>query len=228
MFSGSSRSNSRKRSHGSSCRKRIGGVERRAAPKFKAEQFRRAPRHGVRDGHHVGRCARAIGQQGLVRVAKKVVSVIETTAFFFLERPFAKPFGTQLPAAIAGVPGGGFVLAVATAGDAGFAASWQFRRAAFRVGIAVDDDVAEEREQLGRAITLARLELEKFRRGDRSINVVVAESARKTGLWMTFSRNGIFVFTPRIRNSRSARSMRCSAISSNVCPIAVTFTSSES
>ena len=37
----------------------------------------------------------------------------------------------------------------------------------------------------------------------------------------------MFVFTPRMRNSRSARSARCAA-SSSVLPHVVTFTSSES
>ena len=46
------------------------------------------------------------------------------------------------------------------------------------------------------------------RPGEVSISVVVARPERNSGWAMTFSRNGILVLTPRMRNSRSARSMR--------------------
>ncbi len=56
---------------------------------------------------------------------------------------------------------------------------------------------------------------------------VVYRPARKAGCETRASRNGRFVFTPRMRNSRSARSMRLMA-SPWVGAQAVTFSSSES
>jgi hypothetical protein len=69
---------------------------------------------------------------------------------------------------------------------------------------------AEIGQQLGGAVA-ARLELEQL--GLVSISVVVAWPERKVSSAMTFSRNGMLVFTPRMRNSRSARSMRWQAMS---------------
>ena len=60
-----------------------------------------------------------------------------------------------------------------------------------------------------------------------SISRVWAWPLRKVSSAMTFSRNGMFVFTPRMRNSRSARSIRWHAIGKSR-PIAVSFTSIES
>ena len=60
-----------------------------------------------------------------------------------------------------------------------------------------------------------------------SINVVLACPVRKVSFLMTFSMNGMFVCTPRIRNSFSARSMRSSAIG-KLMPLAVILTSNES
>ena len=63
--------------------------------------------------------------------------------------------------------------------------------------------------------------------GVSSMNVVVAAPDRNVGWPMRFSRNAMLVLTPRMRNSRSARSPRCAA-SPSVPPQVVTFTSSES
>ena len=69
----------------------------------------------------------------------------------------------------------------------------------------------------------ARLEVQKA----SASQFVVTVPFWKSGWLTTFSTNGIFVFTPRMRNSRKARSMRLQA-SGNVRPQLVTFTSSES
>jgi hypothetical protein len=60
-----------------------------------------------------------------------------------------------------------------------------------------------------------------------SINVVVACPSRNVPFPITFSRNGMFVFTPRIRNSDNARCIRSQA-RWYVWPLAITFTSIES
>jgi len=59
------------------------------------------------------------------------------------------------------------------------------------------------------------------------MNFVVVSPARNFGFVTRFKRNGMFVFTPRTRNSCKARSMRLAA-SMNRRPLAETFTSSES
>lgn len=59
------------------------------------------------------------------------------------------------------------------------------------------------------------------------MSLVVAFPERKHSLTMTFSTKGMLVLTPRMRNSRRARSMRWSAME-KVGPWVVTFTSSES
>jgi hypothetical protein len=91
------------------------------------------------------------------------------------------------------------------------------------VGVAVDDDVAEEVEQLGRAVAPR---LERNSSGVVSISVVVAWPAAELRVAMTFSRNGMFVLTPRIRNSR-ARGARGSSRSRSLAA-GDAFTSSES
>jgi hypothetical protein len=63
--------------------------------------------------------------------------------------------------------------------------------------------------------------------GVSSRKLVVASPRWNVSLFTTFSRNGTFVFTPRMRNSRRARSMRWHACS-KYRPHAVTLTSSES
>jgi hypothetical protein len=59
------------------------------------------------------------------------------------------------------------------------------------------------------------------------MNVVVHFPARNVGWRMTFSTNGMFVFTPRTRNSLRARSRRLQD-SMKFRLQAETFTSSES
>jgi hypothetical protein len=81
---------------------------------------------------------------------------------------------------------------------------------ALGVRVAVDGDVAEEVEELGGAIA-PRLEAKSS--GVVSISVVVACPERKCGWAMTFSRKGMLVLTPRIRNSESTRRERFIAIS---------------
>ena len=98
-------------------------------------------------------------------------------------------------------------------------------RLARHLGIAVDDDVGR-----GRSAAWSRGPARGAKRnsaGVSSRNVVVALPAWKVGLLTTFSRNGMLVLTPRMRNSRSARSMRWQACG-NSRPQAVIFTSSES
>ena len=63
--------------------------------------------------------------------------------------------------------------------------------------------------------------------GVLSMKVVVASPERKTGLVTTFSRKGMLVFTPRMRNSRRARCMRSRA-TGKVWPDVVILTSNES
>ena len=91
-------------------------------------------------------------------------------------------------------------------------------------GIAVDGDVG----QIGqRAVARSRRRLNWNSSGLVSMSLVWAWPARKVSSAMTFSRNGMLVFTPRMRNSRRARSMRWQAIGKSR-PIAVSFTSMES
>ena len=60
-----------------------------------------------------------------------------------------------------------------------------------------------------------------------SINRVVASPAKNVGWFTNRTKNGMFVFTPRIRNSRKQRSIRADASFSDR-PRAVTFTNIES
>ena len=63
--------------------------------------------------------------------------------------------------------------------------------------------------------------------GVSSMKRVVTSPERNAGWLMTFSRNARLVATPRMRNSRNARSMRSTATSA-VGPQAVTFSNNES
>ena len=62
-------------------------------------------------------------------------------------------------------------------------------------------------------VARSRLGLKEKSDGVVSMSVVVAWPLRKASTPMTFSRNGMFVFTPRMRNSERARCMRSIAIS---------------
>ena len=95
---------------------------------------------------------------------------------------------------------------------------------ALHVGTSVDDDVAEYE-----SMRVARSRGARMRNssGVSSMNVVVALPERNVWWSIRLSRNAMFVFTPRMRNSRRARSARC-ADSSSVLPHVVTLTSSES
>ena len=81
--------------------------------------------------------------------------------------------------------------------------------------------------KLSSLVARSRRGLKANSSGVVSISVVVAWPARNCGWAMTFSRNGMFVFTPRMRNSLSTRSVRLAA-SGNVRAQVITFTSSES
>lgn len=59
------------------------------------------------------------------------------------------------------------------------------------------------------------------------MNAVVTPPARKSGSSSTACRNGMFVRTPRMRNSARARRARATAVSKSR-PRQVSFTSSES
>ena len=76
-------------------------------------------------------------------------------------------------------------------------------------------------------VARSRRRLNRNRSGVSSMNVVVASPAANVGWPIRFSRNGMFVFTPRMRNSRRARSVR-RIVSSNVLPQVVNLTSNES
>jgi hypothetical protein len=76
---------------------------------------------------------------------------------------------------------------------------------ALGVRVAVDDDVAEEVEQLRGAVA-AGLEGEELGRGVDQRGGGLAGAER--GWAMTFSRNGMLVLTPRMRNSRRTRRAR--------------------
>ena len=68
-----------------------GGVKRRPAPHFEAEQSRRAPRQGVRHRQHV-KGAHARRQQRLMGVPER--GVRDQQPFLF-QRPLGKPFRPQ-------------------------------------------------------------------------------------------------------------------------------------
>ena len=155
-----------------------------------------APRRRRRS-HIVG--AHARGHERLVGVAEGGVG--DEQALFFSVH--SANFAARVPAATAACPAAASVCGRRRA--AAPESSGDGRLVAFRVRIAVDDDIAKELQQLGGAVA-ARLELEELRRIDRSS--WSSGPSRNSGKWMTFSRNGIFVFTPRMRNSRRARSMR--------------------
>ena len=132
-------------------------VEGRAAPHLQAEQLRRALRHGVRHGQHVV-AADARGHQGLMRVAEGRVGDEQP---FLFRGPFGKFFRAKFKQQLAGAFGR-FELVVAHRGGGRRPHSGDFVTLGLRV--AVDDDVAEEVQQPGRAVA-ARFEGEQLRRG---------------------------------------------------------------
>ena len=175
-------------------------VEGRAAPHFQREQLRRAARHRARDRQHVVG-AHARRHQRLVRVAERRVGDEQALLLAASTRRISS---ARVRAAAGACPAA--APALRSHAGSGAASSGCCGLVALRVRVAVDDDVAEEVEQLRRAVA-ARLELEQLRRSCRS----ASSSPGRCGTFgwrMTFSRNGMFVFTPRMRNSRSARSMR--------------------
>jgi hypothetical protein len=99
-----------------------------------------------------------------------------------------------------------------------------WNRPAFHLRVAVDGDVAEELEQPGCPVAV-RGKLKQLRRGVDETGGALA--AVNSGCAITFSRNARLLDTPRMRNSRSARSMRAFA-SDALWPQTVTLTKSES
>jgi hypothetical protein len=95
---------------------------------------------------------------------------------------------------------------------------------ALGVGVAVDDDVPDEIEHLRGPVARG---VKAKSAGVVSISVVVARPFRKSAWAMTFSRKGMFVLTPRMRNSRRAVHARSQA-RSKVWPLEMTLTRSES
>ena len=197
-----------------------GDVEGRAAPHFQAEEIvQRGARRSCAIGQHVvGADAR--GEQRLVRVAEGGVG--EQQAAFVCAVHSANFFG----------PSSSSSWRVPSRRRDGVVRRDRRREQgavghglAGDVRVAVDDHVAEISQQLGGAVA-ARREAEQLRRLVRA-SVVVAWPAWKSAWLTTFSRNGMFVLTPRTRNSRSARSMRWQACR-NSRPQAVIFTSRES
>ena len=192
------------RSHGSSFRKRMRDVEGRPAPHSSENRLRqRRARSAAAIAQHVVR-AHARGQQRLVRVAQRRVG--EQHALLRRASTAANPSGPSSSQPVAACPSG--------AGASRSTAAASARRAAgagsvrpFDLGVAVDGDVGRDsaaacvarsrrwlkREQLGRLVD---------ERGG------VARRRGRPGGRSAFSRNGMLVFTPRMRNSRSARSMR--------------------
>ena len=125
------------------------GVEGRAAPHFQAEQFRRAPRHRVGHGQHVIG-AHARGEQRLMRVAEGGVGDQQPLLF---QRPFREFFRAQFQQQLARARRRRLLVVV---GRRRRRRQRRPRRVTFGLRIAVDDDVAEERQQLGGAVA-ARL-----------------------------------------------------------------------
>ena len=190
----------RRRSHGSSCRKRI-AVSNVAPPhisRLKRVRRARAPR---RRRPPACRSVRTrVAMQRLVRVAEGRVGDRAAA--------FASASTRRISSARARAAAGACPAAAAACDRTRRTARLERRRrlVALRVRIAVDDHVAEEVQQLGRAVA-PRLELRTAPASCRSASS--SPGPRGTsGCVITFSRNGMFVFTPRMRNSRSARSMR--------------------
>ena len=130
-------------------------IKRRAAPHFQAEEIRQALGHGVGGGQHVI-TANARGHQRLVRIAEGRVRQQKP---LFFARPGGKFLGAQLLQQLArsgrrrnaGSGGNGRLL------------NKLRHRFPLHFGIAVEDDIADVREQLGGAVGAAG-EAEQLRR----------------------------------------------------------------
>ena len=129
-------------------------VKRRAAPHFEREKLRRSRRHSGRDGQHVIR-ADARRHERLMRIAERRVGDEQA---LLLQRPLGEFLRPELQQQIA------------CALRRQVFCSRHLRRGerlrgleSLRVRIAVHDDVAEEIEQLRRAVA-AELEIEQRRR----------------------------------------------------------------
>ncbi len=136
-------------------------VERRAAPHLQRKEpvlrVAEPMREGVGAGEHVGR-AHARGHERLVRVAEGGVGDEQA---LLLEGPLGEALCAELEQEVTRAGGRRRFLVVGRGlrGREGFLGT-----VALGVGIAVDDDVAEEVEELGRAVA-AGVEREEFRRG---------------------------------------------------------------
>ena len=106
------------RSHGSSCRKRIDGVERRPAPHLQAEKLRQQMRDGIGDLQQIER-AHARGQQRLMRIAHRRIGEQQ---LLLLAHPLGRIFPAPVPAACSAVPAAGACRSC-TAGSTGSGSS---------------------------------------------------------------------------------------------------------
>ena len=195
-----------------------GGIKSRSAPHLKAEEIRKALSDSAGGGEQIVR-ANTRCHQRLMRIAK---GRVRNQQALFFSCPSPQISSAQASAAIAAFQE---------------AAQCRERKAstAFSEDLSglvcplLPDCRSESRRRDRRGAWW------RDRRGcaggnssgDSSRKEVVTSPARKRGWLTTFSRKGMLVFTPRMRNSRSARSMRWQASGSFV-PQAVTFTRSES
>ena len=192
-----------------------GRVERRSAPHFEAEEIRETLGHRRRRGQQVVR-AHARCEQRLMRVAERRVRHQQALLFARPLREFLRPqFLQELPCAR---------REFARSARNGRRRKFLRDLFPFHFGVAVEDYVADVGKQFGRAVRAARY-AEQFRK------FIEKGSRYPAGLESRMAHDilekGIFVLTPRMRNSRSARSIRWHA-SGSVRPHAVVFTRSES
>ena len=143
----------RSRSHGSSWRKRIDDVERRAAPHLQAVKIVQLVRNEVGDGQHVV-SAHTRGQQRLMGVAESRIGEQQP---LLPGRPIGEAFGAQFAEQLAGAVGR-VGRVVRRHGRSAYARGHWL---AGHLRIAVDDHVRQVTQQLGGAV-LARRELEEF------------------------------------------------------------------
>jgi hypothetical protein len=173
-----------------------GHVERGAAPHLQAVEPGSRCATNVGDRQPCRRCARASPSATGARRGTWCRSAAGASA----RGPLGEALGAQLVAAA-----GACRPAAARSHAAEPGTGRRCREPLAPPQVAVDDDVGQVRQQ-PRGAVAPRRELEQFR--GLVQKAVVTAPDWNAGLFTTFSRNGMLVLTPRIRNSRSARSMR--------------------
>ena len=177
-------------------------VERRAAPHFERKKARRPVRHRAGRRQHVV-TAHARGEERLVRIAERRVGDQQP---FLIQRPvgkFLRP-ETEQQLSRSGRRRDPMVVFERRGRD-----KRPLRLCPFACGLPFTITSARK---LSTFVARSRRGWNWNSSGVVSMSVVVASPLRNVSLKMTFSKKGIFVFTPRMRNSRSARSIRCNAI----------------